>query len=527
MWRRVRLDNMSRDQVGPLGKVRSDKAESRQLPCEINAEERNALRKKREDQLEVIKEHSKDYIFIAICFGILFTFCFFDYYDNFSGIVYLMFVSGLYILTKIVLNKLEKPVRKPLYGYVVASILLAISTVITENGLITSLNTIGILVMYLIFLSKVFLPEREWGFGTYILVVLKSIVGSIDCSGYLFRHSKGRIHIDKKSSAKMKTILLGVVLAAVFLFFVLPLLFSADAVFSSLILGRFKRISFELNYQVIRIPMILIVSTFIFYGGVCAFTCNYMMVEELVQSKWKTESLTIMTAIIAITYVVFCGVQVTYLFGGFFQLPDGITYSEYARQGFMQLLCVAIINIMLVLIIKGKCEENTKLKQMLSVVCICTFIMIISAGYRMILYINAYDLSILRVLVLWFLAVLFLIVAQILYYIYHSQFPIARTILHTVIILYLMLSFSRIDYIVASYNIANSESLLYSEVEYLTYLSEDAAPAIDKLSEESYLTDTQQEIIKHYFGRVGRNHNQSWRYFNLSEYIAYRISERY
>ncbi|HEX3076299.1 MAG TPA: DUF4153 domain-containing protein [Lachnospiraceae bacterium] len=41
-----------------------------------------------------------------------------------------------------------------------------------------------------------------------------------------------------------------------------------------------------------------------------------------------------MTRIIACVYLFFSGIQVVYLFGGVFELPNGITYAEYARQGF-------------------------------------------------------------------------------------------------------------------------------------------------------------------------------------------------
>ena len=53
--------------------------------------------------------------------------------------------------------------------------------------------------------------------------------------------------------------------------------------------------------------------------------------------------------------------------------------------------------------------ENKILEILLCVISVCTCVMILSAAYRMLLYVEEYDLTFLRVLVLWFLAVLMLI----------------------------------------------------------------------------------------------------------------------
>ena len=46
------------------------------------------------------------------------------------------------------------------------------------------------------------------------------------------------------------------------------------------------------------------------------------------------------SVLVAVLYVIFCGIQIIYLFGGGGELPAGVTYAEYARQGFFQLLVV-------------------------------------------------------------------------------------------------------------------------------------------------------------------------------------------
>ena len=123
--------------------------------------------------------------------------------------------------------------------------------------------------------------------------------------------------------------------------------------------------------------------------------------------------------ILAAVYVVYSGIQILFLFLRLdMGLPEGVTYSQYAHQGFWQLLAVRLINFAAVLICRMVFDENRILKIILTVVSVCTCIMIVSAAYRMILYVSEYYLTFLRVLVLWFLAVLMIIFFGVIYSIY-------------------------------------------------------------------------------------------------------------
>ena len=46
----------------------------------------------------------------------------------------------------------------------------------------------------------------------------------------------------------------------------------------------------------------------------------------------------------------FCGIQIAVLFAGDVSaLPEGMTYAEYAREGFFQLLLVSGINVAVII----------------------------------------------------------------------------------------------------------------------------------------------------------------------------------
>ena len=185
---------------------------------------------------------------------------------------------------------------------------------------------------------------------------------------------------------------------------------------------------------------------------------------------------------------------------GKMELPEGYTYAMYAREGFFQLLVVSILNLIIVLVSMSFFRESKVLKAVLTVMSFCTFIMIASSAMRMIIYIRFYYMTFLRILVLWALTLLFVLFVGVILSIFKKEFPLFRYSMTVVTVLYLVLSFSHPDYIIARINIANASQTLvenneadpnwqpasdfflaerrYLDFEYLTYLSADAAPAI-------------------------------------------------
>ena len=137
--------------------------------------------------------------------------------------------------------------------------------------------------------------------------------------------------------------------------------------------------------------MILIgfIGSYAFFSALCSGRVDE---EEEVKRKYYNPLVGItFTGILAGIYVLYAGIQVVYLFlrvGS--RLPEGVTYAEYARGGFWQLLFVSALNFIIVILCLYIFKENKILNIILTIVCSCTFIMLISATYRMLLYIGAY-----------------------------------------------------------------------------------------------------------------------------------------
>ena len=60
-------------------------------------------------------------------------------------------------------------------------------------------------------------------------------------------------------------------------------------------------------------------------------------------------------------YLVYCGIQVIYLFMRRGTLPEGYTYSSYAHEGFFQLVFVCLINIVLEIFRGQPCAQVSAL----------------------------------------------------------------------------------------------------------------------------------------------------------------------
>lgn len=219
---------------------------------------------------------------------------------------------------------------------------------------------------------------------------------------------------------------------------------------------------------------------------------------------------------------------------GFGTLPDGYSYAQYAREGFFQLVAVCILNLILVLVCFYYFRENKVLRLSLSVISGSTYIMIFSSAYKMILYIQEYQLTFLRVFVLWDLALIFLAMTGIVIAIYKKSFPLLKYGMICFAMWYLSFSLSRPDSYIADYNIAQSAKQEQDmDLSYVFSLSADAMNSIAKERNRMLQTKEQDqeskmflEASENYMDKISREtENMGMREFNLSYYLAGRWTD--
>ena len=451
-------------------------------------------------------------------------------YQNKNGITYPFFVGGTCFFFFFYLKKCGLTAKKFSVFLTVSLVLLGISTCMTDAWTLIFFNKIAIFCLFFYMALHCLYEDKKWDIGQYFGNIL-----NILCTGLFYLttpfseftlYYKEQRLLSNKKEGKGKYILFGLLIALPLLAVVLLLLGSADAVFGNLIDRLF---SFDFDGNLInhatKAGALFLFAFFSSFCLMCRFSEKNL--KEDLPDKHTAEPVIAITftGILSFVYAVFCFIQVIYLFGGLGTLPENYTYASYAREGFFQLVFVCILNLSMVLICKKYFRDNRILKVILTFICSCTYIMILSSAYRMILYIQIYQLTFLRVFVLWALIVIFLLVTGALIIIYKDDFPLIKYYAVIVTVLYLIFSFAHPDYWIAKYNL--NHSYLLSQVEnnnsdfhYIKRLSLDAAPAIFDRIEE--LEKIGFPVEDYYYPE-----KMSLRKFNFSKWIAYNAYTNY
>ncbi|MDR2610870.1 MAG: DUF4173 domain-containing protein [Clostridiales Family XIII bacterium] len=192
--------------------------------------------------------------------------------------------------------------------------------------------------------------------------------------------------------------------------------------------------------------------------------------------------------ILCIIYLIFIAALAGYLTAAFgSDLPGGYTYAEYARRGFFELCAVAAINLCALgfawLFSKRKAGGHPKpLRIIGGTLTALTLLLIMTAASKMIMYVDAYGLSRLRLYTLWFLLVLACTFIVLL--IWHIRPSGAgKPLVITCVILFLSLYLANTDGMIARYNVKNylDGGLKTVDVEMLVNMSDATAPWLYEL----------------------------------------------
>lgn len=443
-----------------------------------------AAGKKDTEETKRFKENYGFFAPAAFFYAVFYVFCM---YRNGSGITFPFFVGGGLLFLCCSLPKLGLTLKKGSIFYMVASVLLGISTFLTDDARIIDFNKLGIFLLFMSLLLKQFCDTSKWKLGKYIGSILTIMFACIGEVGRPFTDGKVyRKNNPNKNSKKLWAAVIGFIIAVPLFFVVLLLLASADAVFRQIVSKPLENISFG------SVMIVVCQIAFIFFASytLLSYLCGRTLKEEVKDRRTGEPVMAItVTGLLTLLYLLFSGIQIGGLFLNKLQLPEGYTYAMYAREGFFQLLTVGFINLVIVLVCMEYFRENKILKAVLTVMSLCTFVMIASSAMRMIIYIHYYYMTFDRLLVLWGLALLSFLFVGIVVNIFKEDFPLFRYSVAVVTVLYLLLSFAKPDYIIAKVNISKTvhedydateftDRKPYSDYYYLSELSADAAPVL-------------------------------------------------
>ena len=488
-----------------------------------------------------VKENFHIFGVASFLYACLYAFCM---YKNDAGITYTLLVVGGLFFIQYCFKKLDVEMKKESRFYMVSMVLLSISTFCTDDWRIIFFNKLGVFLLTISMVLGALYETKQWNLGKYLGSIVKVCFMSIGELGKPFSDLKWycKNKLEKKTN-KYLYVLMGVAITIPVFIVVFALLASADIVFNDMANNLLKDVDFADAYLI----TLTIVSTFLATYCILAYLCKKTIKEEVEDARKGEPLIAIpVVTILSLLYIVFSGIQIVYLFMRRMQLPAGYTYAQYAREGFFQLLAVSVINLVIVLIGLYYFKSSKVLKVMLTIMSLCTFVMIASSAMRMMIYIQYYYLTFLRIFVLWSLLVLFLIFCGVIAYIVKESFPLFRYSMIVVTCLYIALSFSHPDYWVAKVNLDSTKETrseffkgdVYEDYYLLRTLSADAAPVlIDWIAEEGYSFEYYNlEFDRYPIGfEEGDHEYEAYRYlrdlkysctdigirnFNVSRYIA-------
>ena len=357
------------------------------------------------------------------------------------------------------------PKRRCSGGYAWACMLLyvlcALSLCISHSGVgkFLSLNAM-LLLSSLTVMELMSLRRQTPGTIHATLDWLRSFLilpfGSLKDVSYAIFHKEGGEGAAPRKR-KMGPVLLGIACALPVLLVVVPLLTSADAAFSNLL----RKLTHEGGPEPL-ITLLLGCGLFLLYFGQ-HFSARYKEQEERPREDTRrpldTAILTGFLSVICLIYVLYLFSQLAYFFNAFAGLlPEEFTVAEYARQGFFEMVAVCVINLLIMMFAllkakKDRGKEPVILRIFSLFLCVFSLVLIATAISKMVLYIDRFGMTYLRLLTSVFMVFLCVLFLTMILWLFLRKIPYMKVAVITAALLIACVGFANPDRVVASYNV--------------------------------------------------------------------------
>lgn len=469
----------------------------------------------------------KDYIFSAFALLTTVVFVIFSLWGNFkigfSG-TYILFFS---VFTAYLFNK-EIPIT--LFG-AISGVLSLIASLVFGYSTSGSVNFYLFIVMFFLggiwFLSLTgkFSEKGELGIvPTVFLSVFENAFGSVD------KVIRGLFFNQNKKTKTFGKVIIGILVSVPLLLIILPLLSSADMAFE----GLLKKFGDNAGLRVFQIIVGIVFSPFVITYG-CALRKDEK--KEIKQKEVKTIDNAFVISFLSVlsaVYLLYLFSQLAYFFDAFKGiLPKEFIPSEYARRGFFEMSIIAGINLVIVfvaLLISRK-KEN-KPSKFVSALCVFislfTLVLILTAFAKMMLYVNIFGLTVLRVTTSGFMVFLFIVFVALVFRCFIDKVKVFRVALITATLVLIALGVMNVEPFVANYNVQayKQEKLKTIDIDMISDLGLEGVPALydiyKNVDNAGYQLKARRELkkIDDYYNSSVKREPGDW---NLTEYKARKI----
>ena len=451
------------------------------------------------DAMNIIKtEHAKilSLGIISLILGVIFVALF---YEQGFGLNYSLFMAMVVAVGLLLARVFSRRLEGEQYAVIAAGLFFSSMVFVRSSEPLTFFNVLGSLLLLLVAVQMFAGGHmRSFVAGDYLKVLFLpfSFIRP-------FFETFTVIIFPKKLSEthpRIKEIIRGSLMSAVALFVFAGLFASADAGFEKLLSNIF---SLKIDQDMVdQIFLGAFVAAF-FVGGF-SYMFAKLHASPTSDSKENTRHLgeietMILLGSINALFVVFIILQISYLFGGASHLlAQGLTYSEYAREGFFQLVVVAILSFILIAFAERQIIQNDgghlrSFKILCGVLVLQVIAILASAFTRLSLYENAYGFTDTRLyshaFMIWLGVVLLLLALHIAKNGKRAEFSF-RVFCSVVVLLFAM-NMLNPDAFIAKENLDRYRSTGLLDAQYLGSLSDDALPLTIHL-----LDDPKEEIRK-------------------------------
>ncbi|WP_078553836.1 DUF4153 domain-containing protein [Bacillus alkalicellulosilyticus] len=444
------------------------------------------------------------------------------------GVSYSIAVAGFYSLYFYHLKKVPFTHRQ-IGGYLFVMIwLLTISFGIYSNVIFHMFNVL--LIPILIFIHTILLTTSSkirWYSSPFLSLLKMKLKQTAEVFKIytLITKRKAKRNVKEGTYQAGKKIGVGIIIAAPLLYIIVVLLSSADDQFAR-ILVQIPELFIELQTATfLSIFRILVITLFIFFflKALVRKTAVTQTIKTESKISWDIIIVSTVLIFINLVYLLFISVQFQYFFSG--ELQEGLSYAQYARKGFAELVIVTIINYMILLatlaFTKG---EHIIIKGLGTLLISCSGVLLASAFVRLMLYEQAYGFTYLRIFAHAFMIYLFVILIFTLIKLWTPRLSLARFYLIFSLLFYVGMNMMDIDSFIVSKNIDRYEVSGSIDVYYLEHLSYSAVPGLVEL----YKTDPEIEGLHDMLVRKKvhvESRHWKWQSYNLSREQAKRALE--
>ena len=370
----------------------------------------------------------------------------------------------------------------------VMNLALFVSFALTSNSWFRVWNLLAVLVLVPVHLMSLSgaarlpwqRPVMLWERFCLLLVGLFGQLGAVGAA------------LTAASAPRRRTLtaVLGAAGALALLAVLVPVLASADALFAAATADLRAFVKEHFTSTLWKLIWALILAPFV-------FSLLYFLRRPtpLSPSRERPErtvdglAFAVMLAAIVVLYALFLAVQSAGLFGGEAYLASrGLSYAQWARSGFFQMVGVTVVNLTILLLAltvsrrDGRCFTAVRLLG--AVLTAESFLLLASAAWRMTLYVEAYGLSFKRGMTYWGMGMMALFFLAAAVKLARPDFGFFRAAAPVALAGWLLINCVPMDYLVAKdqvdrYLSGQSESI---DVEYLLYsLSCDTLSQLDRL----------------------------------------------